>query len=186
MLHTDANTSATGTGVRTVWVSSNTIPPDQSGSDGTGSAGLRPTSSASAHDVVTSTSRVRANASSMARRNDKRSRGTERGDGVVAHDDLVLETVDQRTRQPDGQRRDQAHPVRRQPRRQHGNGHDEARPQPRDVRVELHHLLVGDDIGPADLEHLAERAGFVEHADEVGEHVTDRDRLAARARPTAA
>ena len=51
-------------------------PPDQCGSDGIGSAGPRPTSSASAHDVVTSRSRVRASASSIAWRNERHWRGT--------------------------------------------------------------------------------------------------------------
>src|SRR5581483_4134367 len=75
MLVTARNTSAGGAGLRAVRRSSNTVPPDQGGSVGWGSAGVR-RGSASNHDVRTSRSRQRRRASSTARRKGTGSWGT--------------------------------------------------------------------------------------------------------------
>ena len=50
-------------------------------------------------------------------------------------------------------------------------------------RVLAHQLLVGDPVGPADLEHHAVLELDVESRDEVVEHVLDRDRLCLGAHP---
>ena len=82
-------------------------------------------------------------------------------------------------------RRDEMQPVGREPRRQHGHLDDQwaLSPYPPDP---LDHLAVGHDVGPADVEALAEDVVAAADGREVGDDVVDRDRLRRRRDPARA
>ena len=99
----------------------------------------------------------------------------------VADDHLVAQALDERPGDARGHRRDQAHPVRGEARREHRD-RDHQPTQAAQPGVGPHHVAVREDVRAADLDdpgHL----GVVERAHEVVEHVADADRLAARAHP---
>ena len=52
-----------------------------------------------------------------------------------------------------------------------------------DVRVDVHHLVVGHDVCATDLEHVPVHVGLAEHSYEVREHVAYRNRLYPRLDP---
>ena len=82
-------------------------------------------------------------------------------------------------------RRHESEPEAREARRQHRHA-DQQPPQAALARVLAHQVAVGRDVGAADLEDLAAAGVRSSAASEVGEQVLDRDRLGARAAPSAA
>ena len=80
-------------------------------------------------------------------------------------------------------RRDDVDPERGQSRRQQRHRHDQPPPQPGHRRVALHHLLVRQDVRAADVEGAADLGRQLGAADQVAQHVADRDRLDPAAHP---
>ena len=78
-------------------------------------------------------------------------------------------------------RRDQIHPVRREPGREHRD-RDHQPTEAAEAGVRPHHVAVREDVGAADLDD-ASHLRVVQRADEVVEHVGDSDRLAAGPHP---
>ncbi len=62
--------------------------------------------------------------------------------------------------------------------------HDEPSPQSGDGGVAAHHLPVGEDVRPADVEGPVDVGRHAGGADEVAQYVADADRLGARVHPT--
>ena len=107
------------------------------------------------------------------------------GSMVVDHH-RVDERVHQRPSELSRDRRDEADPQRRQAWGQDGH-RDQSTLRESGLRgVHRHHLGVGDDVGPADLEHPRQRPRFLDDRHEVAQHVADRDRLAPRVHPLGA
>ena len=96
---------------------------------------------------------------------------------------LVDEALDERAGDAVRDRCHDADPVGRQPRRQQGDRDDEPVGEPGDRGVALHHLAVGEDLGAADVERAVDVGGHRRAADEVPQHVADRDGLDAGADP---
>ena len=105
------------------------------------------------------------------------------GDVVLVAHDLVHERLDQRSGQPARHGRHERDPQARQLRREHLDPDDDPRSQARRLRVPLHHLAVGQDVGAADVEPAADVRGHRRGADQVAQHVADRDRLDAVVHP---
>ena len=129
-----------------------TVAPAQSGSAGTGSAGSgrrarRRSSSCTRRAPRPDGARARS------RRGTRSVVGNHGLDRVVVHHDLVDEAVDQGSGEIGRDRRHETDPQRRQPRTQDRHRDDHPLPQPGDLGVDVHHLVVRDDVGTADLEH---------------------------------
>ena len=100
--------------------------------------------------------------------------------GRVVDHRLVADAVDQLAADPGVDRRDQAEPEAREPRREHRDREIQP-PQAALPRVLAHDVAVGDAVGAADLEHApSPRRSTSSAASEVGDHVLDR-RSAGRA-----
>ena len=97
---------------------------------------------------------------------------------IGAHNHIGGEASHQRLGQPDRQRGHDVDPMRRQPGAQHRHRDDHPTGQPGHLGVNLHHLLVGEYVGSADVEHPAGGVGHVEHRHQIKQHVTDGDGLA--------
>ena len=76
-------------------------------------------------------------------------------DVVLPGHHLVDERAHERPGDAGGHGRHQAHPLAGQARRQHRDGADDPRAQPRDGGVALHHLAVGEHVRAADVEAAA-------------------------------
>lgn len=101
--------------------------------------------------------------------------------GVVG-DEVVLQSLHERSRDVGRHRGDEPQPVGRQPRREHR--HREDARLPADPRaVTLHDALVGHGVRTAGVEDPARRLGQPGDRDEVGEQIGQRDGRRHRAYP---
>ena len=168
--------------VRDSCSSDSRVPPAQSGSLGIGSAGVRPgrrgVGPPRRHPEVGAPAGppVRAPAGAASA-----SCGITACSARVSDDDLVHEAVDQRPGQAEGQRGDEADPVRRQARREERHADHDPPAEPSHLGVGPHHAVVGEDVRPADLQDPAPgRPGVrIARTSRGEEHVPDRDRLAS-------
>ncbi len=105
------------------------------------------------------------------------------GDVVLAADHLVPQRLGQRPR--DGRRdgRDESHPEAGQAGGEDRHGHDETPVQPRHPRVPGHHVPVGEDVRPADVEGPVHVVRQARAADQQPQHVPYGDGLDAGAHP---
>ena len=100
----------------------------------------------------------------------------------IAHNDFVAQTFDQRLGDAGGNGRDEMHPVRRQPRRQHRHGEQPSCESPR-PRVTRHHLGVSQHILPADFEDAPSARGAIQRGHEIVQHIANGNWLNAREHP---
>ena len=93
-----------------------------------------------------------------------------------------LSPADQRAGDVGGDRGDQPQPVRRQRRREHRDA-DDARLAADGGAERAHHVLVAQEVGPADVVDAARRLGQRGDADQVLDQVGQRDRRRLRLHP---
>ncbi len=103
--------------------------------------------------------------------------GHEGADVVLAAHRLVLEGLDERLRDPGGDGCHEPDPEAGQARGEDGDRDDDPAREPGDPGVRLHQLAVRQDVGATDVERARDVRGHVRAADEVAQHVADRDRL---------
>ena len=103
-------------------------------------------------------------------------------DAVVAHHHLVPEPLDERPGVGGGNRRDEIHPVGREPWAQHRHRHHDP-PEPAGPGVADHHVAVGDDVGASDVEGFPGGPLLLQTAHQIPEYVADRDGLAPGVHP---
>ena len=145
----------------TVRSSSSTVPPDQPGSAGSGSAGPRPgqlgPGPAGRHVEVADPLQGIGEAPRAGRIGSQRDHlaGSRRSRTTTSFTRL---STSGRAR-PAGSGRDEADPVRREAGREHRHRHDHPASQAGHLGVDVHHLAVGEDVGPADLEDPAGASG---------------------------
>ena len=96
---------------------------------------------------------------------------------VLVADRVVDEAAHQGAGDTRGDRRDEADPQPGQPGSEHRDRHDEAAPDTRGLRIALHHLGVGQDLGTSDVEGPVGRGRQVGRAHEVVDDVVHGDRL---------
>ena len=178
--------SASG-GAPTTWPRSSAyrLPPAQSGSVGSGSLGA-PGVEADDQRVATSASLMRWRASRTARSNPI---SPSSGSGTYRAMSCSRQTTSLRSDSTSGRasagryRGDQADPVAGQAGRQQRHRDDQPGRQAGRGGVALHHLRVREDVRAADVERPVGPLGNRHGADEVAQHVPDRDRLDAGAHP---
>ena len=102
---------------------------------------------------------------------------------LVGNHHLVLERVDERPGDGDRQRGDEAYPQRRQTWGEDRYGGDEASRQAGDLGVGLHHSLIRENVGAADLDDMVILDRGTETGDEVLDDVADGDWLAQGPNP---
>ena len=105
-------------------------------------------------------------------------------DVVLVGDGVVAQRLDQRLGDRLRHGRHDVDPVAREPRRQDRDRDDHPVGQAGDRCVALHHLAVGDDVGPADVEASVRGRVELDRTHEVAEYVANSDRLHERAHPT--
>ena len=136
--------------------------------------------------MATSKSRMRLSASRTASSNPSRpfgGSGIHSRDVVIGDDDFVAQRLDQRARDRVRHRRDESDPVTRQGGREERRLDDEAPGEMSHGGVPLHHLLVREDLGAADVEGAVDVGRQLRAADEVPQHIPDRDWLDPRRQP---
>ncbi len=104
-------------------------------------------------------------------------------DVVLVADHFIAQGLGERTGDRGRDRRDQADPVAGQSGGEHRHGQDQPTGEPGDPRVLLHHVPVRQGVGASDVERAVHLRGHRRAADQVAQHVPDRDRLDARRHP---
>ena len=103
---------------------------------------------------------------------------------VVAAHSAIAQPFCERSRDRMRHRRDQVDPQRTESRRQHRNGHHDARTQAARLCHHAHEIAIREDVRAADVERRANGLRDVEARDEVVQHVAHRDRLRLGRDPT--
>ena len=106
-----------------------------------------------------------------------------RAQRAVIGGQVVAQTADQRTRHRRRHAGHQIEPVARQPRRQQRHRQHDRRAPAQRAGQPAHHLLIGQPLRPAGLEHAAPSAGKGGQRDQVGQTIVERDRRGGHPHP---